>query len=148
MYAFLFFVFALFGRTEYGHTENVQTCHCRWSGKDYDAAKGYYFERFEFWPYWSYASKFACQYRCTDDRGQTSLIEEPYSDRYFYMKKGNPSAANENICPHQLSSLTAVRDELGAVIYYEAELLGDFNPLRVPGVSKLKAHVLQSRGCR
>jgi hypothetical protein len=127
--------------------EKLEQCQCVWSSKDYDTEKGYYFDKFQFLPVWSYESHFGCVYTCKRPNGSLEQVDYAHTDWYTWWYKSTPHAAKYNICHQQIRKFTPrYRDGYGVLEYYQTEDYGPFSA----STSKVKNIRIwaKARGCQ
>lgn len=125
---FLFLSVAYFSWSAFASVEVAPgACNCRFSHKDYDAEKGYYFDKVDLLPYPTVSGRFGCIYYCEDSAGGFWYIHHVYENKYFGWTKGGVENAKKFICPSSVSRFIPKYDMMGTLMYYQTEPYGNFS---------------------
>ena len=118
---------ALTAQAGYSVENPPKPCECQFAGKDYDSAKGYYFDRAKYFPYPQITGRFACNYYCQDSQGKYWTVTHIYEGSYVGLQKGGPENAKKMICPQSIAKFIPKYDLVGQVKYYETVPVGNFS---------------------
>ena len=127
-------------------------CKCTSAGKDYDARKGYYFDKFGWTPLPSISGRFACLYNCTSEDGKSdNIVGYVHTESYLGFSGGGPDAAKRFICKKSIGEFipryeSALDQVTGNVSYYETVPFGEFSP-RGSGIRGLESWAAKNCSC-
>lgn len=142
-FSILYFSLGIFAQES---SVELSACQCRFSHKDYDPEKGYYFDRVTYFPVPKLSGRFACIYTCQDSTGEQWDVNHLYKASYIGWKKGGVENAKKFICPSSVADFTPKYDAIGHLLYYETTLVGNFSAAS-SGIPEIQEWA-QASGCR
>jgi hypothetical protein len=143
----IFFV-AILGLSLGVRAENLPApCFCRNVGKDYDAKKGYYFDRVTWTPLPKISYKMECLYICSDKNGQLWRGSYIHSESRMGFEKGGIAHAKHFVCDATIKDFIPRYDMPDHIAYYDIVLRGDF-PISEMSHRDAFKNFSVSQGCR
>jgi hypothetical protein len=140
---FIFFsiVYFAFGTFAQVSTGAPGACECQFAHKDYDAEKGYYFDRVTYLPFPQVSARFGCVYYCQDSAGGFWNVTHVLEESHFGVSKGGVANAKKFICPNSVGQFIPRHDPYGELVYYETTPYGNFSAAKtsIPEVREWSA---------
>jgi hypothetical protein len=101
-------------------------CSCHYADKDYDPAKGYYFDRKSNDPLPKISYRMECLYVCSDKNNKLWRVSYVHSESRYGHKVGGVTHAKHFVCDLAIKRFIPIYDVPDHISMYEVELQGDF----------------------
>ena len=114
-------------------TPELSTCQCVGGIKDYDPAKGYYFDRVSGSGFSkTISARFSCSYTCKDSQNNYQQVSYIHEESHRGGISSGPEHAKWFICDNSIGQFIPHHDLMGKLIYYDTIAWGPFDASQGP----------------